>query len=454
MGKHIIGKEVCDLLVIFENNIIIFSDKYCAFPSSGNLERDWCRWFKRAIWDSAKQLWGAERWIKEHPDRLFVDRLCTTPLPIPLPPPEIAKYILIVVAHGSGEPSQNVLGGSGSLMIDPEIVGARHFNPNLGTIKPFAVGRLSENKGFIHVIDDLSLDVLLRTLDTTPDLVRYLERKEAFVQSGLLGMAAGEEDLLAYYLQHTDATDQHDFVFSKKYNNILIGEGFWEAFQVHPDRIAQIQENNVSYAWDLLVEHFTSHILKGTTYFKNWESVGDVEIALRFMARASRTERRMLSKALLGIIKVGAQNNRALRVIKPTKMGDPFYVFLTLKPPTDKPYEEYRTVRKNLLQTTCEIVRYKFPEARDIVGIATEPSGIEGSSEDLIYLDGSQWTAELDANAKEFSERFNILKEPKAYHVRELEYPKTDLKERGKGRNRNTRCSCGSGKKYKNCCGK
>lgn len=73
-GKGTEGKEVCDLLVVFENHIIIFSDKDCQFPNSGKLELDWNRWFKRAIQKSADQVWGAERWIKQHQNRLFLDR--------------------------------------------------------------------------------------------------------------------------------------------------------------------------------------------------------------------------------------------------------------------------------------------------------------------------------------------------------------------------------------------
>src|SRR5215212_1771727 len=47
------GKEVCDLLVVFENHVIIFSDKHCAFPDSGDLLRDWGRWFRKAVKKSA-----------------------------------------------------------------------------------------------------------------------------------------------------------------------------------------------------------------------------------------------------------------------------------------------------------------------------------------------------------------------------------------------------------------
>src|SRR5262249_23054470 len=62
------GKEVADLLVVFERHVILFSDKDCAFPNSGNLDRDWQRWFRRAIMESAQQLWGAERWIRQYPN--------------------------------------------------------------------------------------------------------------------------------------------------------------------------------------------------------------------------------------------------------------------------------------------------------------------------------------------------------------------------------------------------
>ena len=58
-GGH--GEEVCDLLVVFRNYIIIFSDKDCAFPDKGNLRVDWSRWYRRAILESANQVWGAER---------------------------------------------------------------------------------------------------------------------------------------------------------------------------------------------------------------------------------------------------------------------------------------------------------------------------------------------------------------------------------------------------------
>ena len=93
------GKELCDLLVVFENHIIIFSDKDCRFDDAGDLQVAWARWFKKAIQNSARQVWGAERWIRQFPNRLFLDRRCTVPFPISLPDPGKTIVHRIVVAH-------------------------------------------------------------------------------------------------------------------------------------------------------------------------------------------------------------------------------------------------------------------------------------------------------------------------------------------------------------------
>src|SRR5438046_1108028 len=56
-GGH--GKEICDLLVVFDKHIIIFSDKHCQLQTTGDVQRDWQRWFRKAIQKSAEQAWGA-----------------------------------------------------------------------------------------------------------------------------------------------------------------------------------------------------------------------------------------------------------------------------------------------------------------------------------------------------------------------------------------------------------
>lgn len=253
-GPKTEGKEVCDLFAVFGRHLFLFSDKYCTFPETGDLRRDWSRWFKRAVWKSAQQLWGAERWIREHPDRLFRDRACTLRLPLNLPPLRDAIFHRVVVAHGASERCRAALGGSGSLMIDPSIVGEQHFEPQ-AAVQPFTVGALDSLRGVVHVMDDATLDVVLATVDTVSDLANYLEAKEHLMTSGRQVWAAGEEELLAAYLRNTDAEGRHTFAIPPEATAVGFEEGLWDRFQRHPERLAQIHANEISYAWDRLIEH-------------------------------------------------------------------------------------------------------------------------------------------------------------------------------------------------------
>ena len=116
------GKEICDLLVVFGNHVFIFSDKVCACDTFS--EVDWKRWYRRAIKKSARQLYGAEKWIKEHPDRVFIDPQCEKPFPIPIPPLGQMRVHRILVAHGaSGACRQYYSGGSGSLALNSDVIG-------------------------------------------------------------------------------------------------------------------------------------------------------------------------------------------------------------------------------------------------------------------------------------------------------------------------------------------
>src|ERR1700722_2338152 len=58
------GKEVADLLVVFGNHILLFQDKDCRFPDSGDLQADWSRWYKKTVRAAADQISGAERHIR------------------------------------------------------------------------------------------------------------------------------------------------------------------------------------------------------------------------------------------------------------------------------------------------------------------------------------------------------------------------------------------------------
>jgi len=417
------GKEVCDLLVVFDEHIIIFSDKDCIFPSTNELDLDWRRWFKKAVLKSAKQLYGAERWIKTYPDRLFIDRKCRVPFPIELPNLSESKFHRVLIAHGVSNRCREVLGGSGSLMIHPGIIGNMHLLKVDEGGTPFAIGQIDPKKGFIHILDDVTIDVILTYLDTITDFVAYLEKKEKLIESGLLLAAAGEEDLLGFYLEQLNDAGEHDFIIPADKDWIVIDEGFWVHFLRSPERKAQLEANRISYSWDALIEQFSTHAMDGTQYFAYHNGIKDTEKIMRFMARENRTQRRMLSKKLLELLEKHPKDYKATRVMLPTKPKDPYYIFLLLPHVESVSEEEYREVRISLLEAYCMITKLKFPDASDIIGIATESGTDLYRSEDALYLDCRSWTIEQELEAKSLQEDLGLLKEVKEFASTDYEFP-------------------------------
>jgi hypothetical protein len=446
---------LCDLLVVFDRHIFIFSDKYCVFPNSGDPILDWCRWFKRAVAKSADQVWGAERWLRQFPHRIYVDEACTKRLPIALPPASEWIVHRVAVAHGAGARCRALLGGTGSLMIRPSMVGRDHYDRDRPEFAPFAVGRLDADRGFVHIVDDFTLDVVLETLDATPDFAAYLQKKEILIESGRLVGAAGEEDLLAFYLTKLNDHGEHDFVAPSRYDGILIDEGFWAGHLKHPDRLAQLRANQVSYSWDRLIEKFAFHAMTGTQYTVSHPELVDQEVSLRFLARENRTRRRMLEKSLLGIMAQGDSHDQATRLVLPSGPDDLHFVFLSVRLIPGHSYEEYREYRRALLEAYCRVAKLRWPAAQNVVGIATEPLSFSGErSEDLVWLDATRWDADAKADAERLAADLGLFTKTKRWATVEPEYPRERDLEMAKGRHRNRACPCGSGKKYKHCCGR
>jgi hypothetical protein len=444
------GKELCDLLVVFENTVLIFSDKHCLFPRTGNIRRDWQRWFRRAIVKSAEQAWGAERWIREHPTRVFLDSACTKQFPFSLPTsPEVH---LLAVTHDVAPRCREEFGGSGSLMFRSDLQGIpAHLEPDAPI---FTVGDLDCNRTFVHVLDDTSLDILMGTVDTIADFVAYLSKKVRFLRSRPV-FAAGEEELLAYYLKRMNADDQHDFVVPAGLDGVAILEGQWDSFYNNPQRLAQLKADRPSYSWDRLIETFSRNAMAGTHHFPLPDGLQDTERIMRFLARESRTRRRMLARSILDMIATTPPDGmRRTRVGRPSFPGDPFYVFLLI-PRGSESYDDYRRVRLEWLKAACQVTKLRFPEALDIVGIATE-TGSGPRSEDAVYFDARAWS-EADADeARELGEKLELLTNTREFHWTEKEYPDivTDGSFRVSGEGRNKACPCGSGRKWKKCHGK
>ena len=283
----------------------------------------------------------------------------------------------IVVAHGVSEACRRALGGSGSLMICPNLIGDDHLLGGEDHVdlmdgrltipspaRPFTIGQVDPERGFIHVLDDITLDVLLRTLDTITDFVEYLKRKERFITTGKLGGAAGEEDLLAYYLCNVGPDGCNDFVLPEGTNIILLDEGHWLGHEQHPQRLAQRQANEISYNWDGPIERFSRNILNDTQYKTTGRGVAHSERMIRFLARESRTRRRFLTTLFLDLYRNAGTQRWKVRLLEPSGPGDPFYVFMVMRHVDGEPYEEYRRARRRTDDDEVHAHRIGEPETR------------------------------------------------------------------------------------------
>lgn len=454
------GKEVADLIVVFGDDVIIFSDKSCAFGNTGNLATDWGRWYRKSVRDSANQARAAEKWILKYPERLYLDIACTKPFPLQLPPAGRARIHRVVVAHGVADACRAAFkGGSGSLMLMP-IIGDTDK-------EPFTVGDLDPSRGFVHILDDTTLEILLTTLDTVGDFVAYLREKESWVRGGHLLSAAGEEELLALYLMGGDKNG-HALPREKSGAISVVPEGEWLGFLAGPHRRAQVEANRISYAWDGLIGEFERHFIAGTSEFRTHADVKELEPMLRYLASENRTRRRGLATELVNIIhKPFAPNSLYhLRVAATEDPNQPAYVFLSLARSTEHSDVDYRELRRRMMEGYVLVTRLKMPQYKNIIGIATEPH-VEGAnrSEDLYLLREEDWSPHLEEEARKFSE-LGMLRETTRHDWRVVEYPVEDLtaargaravpatRTDGTPYSRNRPCPCGTGHKYKKCCGR
>src|SRR5690606_19107942 len=93
----------------------------------------------------------------------------------------------------------------------------------------------------------------------------YLRKREAFFSKPLEVVAAGEEELLGYYLLTEAPEGGHDFVLPKEApTHVAFDEGFWDGWLESEQRQAKANADRVSYSWDALIEKFTHHFVGGT----------------------------------------------------------------------------------------------------------------------------------------------------------------------------------------------
>jgi hypothetical protein len=372
LGKK--GKELCDILVVFDIYIIIFSVKDISLSNSGDDVVDAQRWLKNAVDKSVDQIYGAERWLRNAKSVTKNDGSQG----LPLPPLDTRKVFRISVS----------LGSQGKIPI---------MSGDYG-------------KGVVHIFDSISFALILKELDTIHDFIAYLAAKENLHESDTQYWvdSGGEEDLLAYYLVNNRQFDMSASL-------IMIADDYWHGYSNSNEYRSKIEANSQSYTWDELIESISQDALNEVLEFGS--TLNDAEQVVRIMAMEDRFSRRVLGKLFLEFI---GQNKSRSRVVPSVMTSSRIYIFLIA-------YDEERKFVVAELGGRCFVARGIAKDCNKVVGIAVHLSKFKkGFALDLFYLDKPDWTAQ-DTEQMEYAQKnFGWFVNSLQTKISEDEYPSND----------------------------
>lgn len=404
------SKEMCDALVVFGDDVLIFSDKHITFQDHRELSVAWPRWYRSAIKESINQLWGAKRWISQHPDRVFFDASCTRKLPVTIPDATRARYHLIAVTRGTREAAKKHFSDDiGSLMTSTD-VSADNFKS-----WPFAVGRADASRGFIHIFDEAALDIVMDELDTVADFVGYLERRAVLLNNPSMRVfAPGEEQLVAAYLTTMDDRDEHCFArfdTADPPGQLIFDTSHYAGLQRNPAYLAKKRSDRASRVWDELIDRFVTHGDPSANPDGLPAQPQEVERALRYMAGESRFRRRILADLVKQALRLARQGTLHARLYGQAEQPDPAYVIVVAGKADDETYDQYRNRRRLTLQAYCQVAKLSLPASNVFVGIAFDhpDKNYPGSSEDLLVWEQLTWDEQIKREREQMRAELDIL---------------------------------------------
>lgn len=344
------GKELCDVLIVCDPDVVIFSVKKIELKGDPENPVQSSRWRRAAVDESVKQIYGAERWIKDA--KVVVRSDGTTAIPF------------------------------------PDLVGRRvhRIAVALGGKRQVQFESGDKGKGFVHVLDEQSLHVLMSELDTIEDFLGYLRHKETFLRERReITIEGGEEDLLAFYVLQQGS-------FPSEPHALFLGAGGWEDLAANPYYRSRAKADEVSYNWDRLIDVVAKSI--GITVERHTNISIDTERSIRVMAREDRLSRRVLAERLVDLLTAPMSGTSKARLVDAPR-SKVRYVFIGTSTETE------RVIRATMLQGYCLVARLLAGTPVDVVGLATSADGPGADqSVDLAYLAPEMWDAEREAEAK------------------------------------------------------
>ncbi len=360
------GKELCDLLVVCANTVIIISVKDIKFSEHKDLEIQQKRWSKKAIESSINQIKGAERYLNSVDSILLKDRRTS----IKLPDNDKRVIYRIAIAFGSDKDYQIPIG--------------------------------NYEKEFVHIFDEKSTATILSELDTITDFTNYLRAKEAFLQNCNI-LVAREVDFLAVYIETA-------LEFIQPVDVLNCPNDLWESYISSQEYHDWQKTIKPSFIWDYMINHlFNYHITDST----NQERRDSIEFAVRLINQENR-----MNRIELGICLDDAINKKSNgRMLLPQENANHLYVFIPL---TQDNWEG----KEQELELRCIVARKLNPSVHNVIGIAIGSNTDGESVFDICHHYIPNLTDEFIENATQIQEEFGYFENPKMSNSSEFRHNK------------------------------
>lgn len=352
LGKK--DKELCDVLVVCGNTIILISVKDIKVSNHTDKSIQYTRWVNKAVDDSVKQLYGAERFLKNVDEVKLKNRITK----VALPDRKARTIYRIAIAFGNDY----------------------DFSLPMGMNK----------SGFVHVFDEKSTATIISELDTITDFTRYLITKENFLASNHL-LLPEETDFFALYIQT-------GLEFDYPVDAIASSGELWESYLESEDYREWRKRIVPSFIWDYMITQLHTYHIKEDT---DSREIQDLENAIRIINQEDRIHRTELGLALDDAINRKSKG----RMLLPQKDAKHMYVFLPLT-------QENWNSKENELELRCIVARYLNLTINTVIGIGIGSNGKDDSVYDICYHHIPELTDDFIKQAKEIQQELGYFKNP------------------------------------------
>ena len=352
IGKK--NKELCDVLVVCGNHILIISVKDITVSNHTDETIQYERWVKKAVHDSAKQIYGAERFL-QNVDSVHLKNRKNV---INLPSKNDRIIFRIAIAFGSKN--------------------------------TFPLPHGDFGQGYVHVFDEETTTILLSELDTITDFARYLVDKELFIKGKYFSIPT-EADFLAFYIQT-------GLDFDEKVDSLVSDGDLWEAYIESKEYAEWRSQLPQSYIWDYMITQLHDYHISDDTAD---ERRNEMEEAIRVINQEPRINRIELGCILDNAI----QTKPNARMLKPIDGAKHCYVFMPL---TEKNWEG----KEKELELRCYVARMENPSVERVIGIGFGNNGDGKDYYDICSFYIPEMSDGFIAMAKEVQQELGYFKNP------------------------------------------